>query len=266
VITARKIFDLFRLLPEHPTEVWERVSTALSVQWDRRRSRSSCYAPMDLVESLKGLGDALQLDLARFLAEDPVLEVQQQVNERLRNGLNAGPFRPVMNSDFSLARYCYVICRALKPSVVLETGVAYGVITSFVLTALAVNGNGGLWSIDLPPLARDSDQYVGILVPNAIRDRWHFHRGTSKSVLPRLLPCLKQVDFFIHDSLHTSTNMRSEFEAVWCYLRPAGVLLADDVDDNHAFANFSARVNCNFCAAVREQNKKSVFGILVKGR
>jgi predicted O-methyltransferase YrrM len=265
VITASKLFNLFRLLPGNPSEVWERVSIALSVQWDRRRSQSSGYAPMDLVESLNGLGDALRLDLAGFLTEDPILEIQQQVTERLRNGLSAGPFSQGMNADFDLARCCYVICRALKPSVVLETGVAYGVTTSFVLKALAVNGKGRLWSVDLPPLGRDADQYVGILVPHAVRDRWHFQRGTSQRLLPRLLPSLDPVDLFIHDSLHTSTNMRTEFETVWPYLRPAGVLLADDVDDNQAFAKFSARVNCNFRAAVGEQSKASIFGILLKG-
>jgi predicted O-methyltransferase YrrM len=45
------------------------------------------------------------------------------------------------------------------------------------------------------------------------------------------------VDLFAHDSLHTRRNMRREFEAVWPNLRRGGILLADDVERNLAFAD-----------------------------
>ena len=37
---------------------------------------------------------------------------------------------------------------------VVETGVAHGVTSRFILEALERNGRGFLWSIDLPPLEK----------------------------------------------------------------------------------------------------------------
>lgn len=44
----------------------------------------------------------------------------------------------------------YAICRIMKPDIVVETGVAQGVSTAFILKALSANNAGGLFSIDLP--------------------------------------------------------------------------------------------------------------------
>jgi len=72
------------------------------------------------------------------------------------------------------------------------------------------------------------------------------------------------VDLFVHDSLHTYHNMSFEFESIWGYLRPGGVLVADDVGLNDAFLDFAAKVNPAFCAVVNQKDKDALFGILVK--
>ena len=65
------------------------------------------------------------------------------------------------DADTDLSDFCYVICRALRPRNVVETGVGSGVTTSFILQALAANGEGHLWSIDLPPIG--AEQFAGQL-------------------------------------------------------------------------------------------------------
>ena len=119
----------------------------------------------------------------------------------------------------------------------VETGVAYGVSSAFILRALKENGHGTLFCVDLPPLRRDSDYFWGIAVSDELRGRWSLHRGTSASVLPRLFRKMPMVDLFVHDSLHTHRNMRREFDAVWPHLREGGLLLADDVERNRAFGD-----------------------------
>jgi predicted O-methyltransferase YrrM len=127
-------------------------------------------------------------------------------------------------SDSLLARCCYLLCRLVQPSVVVETGVAYGVSSAFILRALEENGRGTLHSVDLPPLRRGAEKFWGIAVPERLRSRWRLHRGASARVLPRLLGEMGTVDLFVHDSLHTLGNMRREFESVWPYLRTGGAL------------------------------------------
>jgi hypothetical protein len=45
----------------------------------------------------------------------------------------------------------YSIVRAYKPEIVVETGVAHGVTSAFLLCAMHENRKGHLYSIDLPP-------------------------------------------------------------------------------------------------------------------
>jgi hypothetical protein len=51
----------------------------------------------------------------------------------------------------------YAIVRAYKPDIVVETGVARGASSSFILCAMHENGKGHLYSIDLPPYEAYTD-------------------------------------------------------------------------------------------------------------
>jgi len=140
------------------------------------------------------------------------------------------------DADTDLSDFCYVICRALRPRHVVETGVGSGVTTSFILQALAANGEGHLWSIDLPPIG--AEEFAGRFVPQHLRTRWTLIRGRSRDVLPRLLQDFSTVDVFLHDSLHTTRNMTFEFQTAWQKLTAGGVLVSDDIHMSNAFARF----------------------------
>ncbi len=49
-----------------------------------------------------------------------------------------------------LGSFLYAIVRSLKPETVLETGVASGLASAYILLALRQNKKGKLYSIDLP--------------------------------------------------------------------------------------------------------------------
>jgi predicted O-methyltransferase YrrM len=168
--------------------------------------------------------------------EEPALgEVEEKTRRLLKNIRGGDPFNPRWAADSVLARCCYLMCRLLEPDMVVETGVAYGVSSAFVLRALEENGRGVLHSVDLPPLRHEYEGFWGIAVDGALRSRWRLHRGASGRVLPRLLEEVETVDLFVHDSLHTYRNMRREFKVVWPRLRAGGVLVADDVERSRAF-------------------------------
>jgi len=151
----------------------------------------------------------------------------------------------------------YAVLRKLRPRVAVETGVCNGVSTAFLLLALAENGAGELHSLDLPEVAGQDygpDTFwdgkggavippakePGWMVPGRLRDRWRLVLGRSQQELPPLLEQLGTIDFFMHDSEHSEECMRFEFEAAWGALRDGGVLAADDVDANDAFAAFAS--------------------------
>jgi len=146
----------------------------------------------------------------------------------------------------------YVITRMLKPTAVVETGVASGMSSAFILKALEDNrGNGHLYSIDLPEkidyedsiaVMLPSGKKIGWAIPHQYEKRWSLILGKSSDVLPSLLKRLGAVDIFLHDSDHSYSNMMQEFTSVWSSVKPKGLLISDDVNRNSAFNNFSQKI------------------------
>jgi predicted O-methyltransferase YrrM len=255
---------LLSLLPQRPQEFYDRVYAIATSRWEASLGAPVAYRATNLEEALVALSRALNSDCAAHLSEPALTQIELQVRDGQASLLQDGPFEAFHNGDSALARLCYATTRALKPRLVLETGVCYGVTSAYILKALDTNQAGHLHSVDLPPLGKDGDKHVGRLIPPELRGRWALHRGVSSRVLSPLLARLGFIDLFIHDSLHTYRNMRGEFEAVWPYLRPGGVLISDDVEGNAAFQELAERCDIGNSAVVQEQGKDALLGICVK--
>jgi Methyltransferase domain len=157
--------------------------------------------------------------------------------------------------------YLYAVMRRLRPQIAVETGVANGFSTAFLLQALEENGDGELHSIDLPrEVGReyaagtfyDGKGRAGIppgtqpgwLLPERLKERWSLILGRSQDELPSLLGRLGTVDFFMHDSEHSFECMWFEFHQAWPRLRGGGVLVSDDVNSTDAFFRFAREQSC----------------------
>lgn len=258
---VEKAFLLASLLPKHPLEFYDRLMAPLEVRMERYSIRAGLYEPRELADVISDMNDSIGQDLDAFVHESACAEVLADVVRRIDSIRSHAPFTLAHNADFTLARFCYSVCRMLRPSIVLETGLAYGVTSAFISMALEVNGKGVLHSVDLPPLAHGADQFVGILIPEYLGHRLRLHRGVSKRVLPSLLPQLGRVDMFVHDSLHTCRNMRREFRLVAPYLGRPGVVIADDVEGNDAFLEWVNRAHPSFWATLNSERKDHLFGV-----
>ena len=134
-----------------------------------------------------------------------------------------------MAADRSMGELVYGLVRATQPGVVVETGVAIGITSAYLLAALSDNGRGRLHSIDLPPTHMIAARLVGIAVPEALRDRWSYHWGSSRRLLPRVLCSVGgATQIFVHDSDHSYAAMRWELEQAWSAVQPGGWIVADD--------------------------------------
>ena len=155
-----------------------------------------------------------QLGLAAMALDDEgLIAIEKHLLARRGELPTSAPFGSFHNGTETLGRLCYAACRVLRPDVVVETGVAYGVTSAYVLQALAENGSGTLQSIDLPPLGTAAEKYVGYFVPKELRKQWKLRIGSARKLLPEVLQQTGGADIFIHDSLHTYAHMRMEFAA-----------------------------------------------------
>lgn len=166
------------------------------------------------------------------------------------------------DAAFGAAAWCAV--RHLRPTKVLETGVARGVTSRVLLEAMARNGTGHLWSVDLPhPFRPELHEETAAAVPMDCRDRWTYVRGSSRRRLPSLVSDLESVDLFVHDSLHTGRNMQFELRTVWPAMHGGGLALVDDVD-NQSFRDFVLEEGGPPSVVMRSADGPHMFGALRK--
>jgi hypothetical protein len=173
---------------------------------------------------------------------------------RVETGMNG--LSDMSQGAFSL----YALICEQNPDLVIETGVAHGLSTLVILTALEENGHGHLHSIDVPYQSSNSADHVdfvrervkirpsineregrsntflddrdpGYIVPESLRDRWTLHLGRSQQILPKLMVQLNEPDIFLHDSDHTPPCQFFEYELAFEWLNESGMILSDDITD-----------------------------------
>ena len=259
VYVINKIYLLLKSFLISPYEFLDRIESIITPRLEKYLFSSFDYNQVNSTNSLKLISDFFgsELDL------EDIVKFEYDLLKGMQSLENLAPFSTKHHGDLSLGRICYSICRLLNPEVVVETGVAYGVTTSYILKALDMNNKGMLYSIDLPPLGKNADSFVGYLVPNNLKSRWILYRGTSKRVLPNLLPILNSVDVFVHDSLHTYWNIRRELKMITPYLSRPSAVIADDIHGNRAFMEWIERSKPNFWLTFKEEKKESVGGVAI---
>lgn len=197
-------------------------------------------------------------ELARILTEIELKKAEAIYNQlRNKNWDSANAIRMFQSKikGYSNA-YLYAFCRYFKPEIVVETGVHYGSSSAFILKALKDNGNGQLYSVDLPDVtyARDDRSIhhdalpykgtTGFAVFPELRKNWTLIIGDSKIELPKLVNEIGvgNIDIFHHDSKHTYEHMLFEYQTVWPALKDkTGLLMSDDVLWNSAFQDFCSQ-------------------------
>ncbi len=168
----------------------------------RRRKANFCHEELPSLREriFKSLFPGEERFLHGYLSEaESVLESLTESSGKLNSAALGSP----MGKQDRLSLYLAVRC--FRPRVVVETGTAAGLSASMILSALERNGSGILHSIDL-----SNDSNIGHRIPESLRDRLSMHKGRQVLELTELLKRSGEIDFFLHDSDHSYSNMRNE--------------------------------------------------------
>jgi len=153
-----------------------------------------------------------------------------------RQGPNATLASVPMALDREQAFLLYALARLRRPRAIVETGVAKGVSTFFLLNALRENQGGSLTSFDIDPGA-------GALLRPDERASWRFvvlDRDSARRQFSGGLASLPHLDLFVHDSDHSYGYQSFEYHAALPRMEPGSLLASDDVDGSFAFLDFCA--------------------------
>lgn len=194
---------------------------ALASRWAAERA-------VDVATALETVGLAIPAAGVPRLPQVLRAEAAQLANmARVRMG---GP------GDIDLLYAAAVLSGAKR---IVETGVAYGWSSLALLGALDVAQDGRLASVDMPYPKMNNEQWVGIAVPQRLRQRWTLVRQPDRFGLRKAIALHEgTIDLCHYDSDKSHAGREYGYGLMWQALRPGGIFISDDIQDNLAFREF----------------------------
>ena len=201
--------------------------------------------------------NGIELEKLEFHVEQNLKKLK---NEKYPSKKKPYPTDYSINSDSR--KFLYYLCRILKPKNVIETGVAYGISSSYILQALEDNKIGKLYSIDSIFRPWQTEEMIGSIIPKKLKKKWKLIIGKSTEKLENISNEVKDLDIFIHDSSHTYENMMFEFNIIIKKIKKNGMIISDDIIDNDAFYDFTTENNVKKYVVKVKGNQG--LGIIIK--
>jgi predicted O-methyltransferase YrrM len=161
--------------------------------------------------------------------EEKYLEEGAQIFLNVLNSKSGSNYGKNFDCEVGLASFLYAYILTRKPQTLIETGVANGITTNVIMSALEKSG-GVLHSFDVDP--KTSNVYSGL-------GNWRFHllSGNLKKNLVEQVGEISEVDLWLHDSNHGYLWQSFEFQLAKSVLKTDGILVSDDIDSSTAWGS-----------------------------
>ena len=242
-IIGRLAGVVFRLRLTAPF-VWRRFASASSWLVRSRETTNYTYdlAPRNLkhLAAFVSVVAKVSFDEAHGYIQELLddRELHEHVVRRTRESGEGFKSDPVARFGRRLGWYALV--RALKPRVVVETGVDKGlgacVLAAAVLRNRAEGHEGRYYGTDI-------DRRAGYLLSGPYKDAGEVLYGDSIESLRRLEG---EIDLFINDSDHSAEYEGREYETVAAKLTPRAVVLGDNAHVTDKLMEFAHRTGRRF--------------------
>ena len=271
MVKISKYFSLLKFSITHPKEGMDMLNAAIQTQEDsKQKIKEHTAKSLQLEKTLDELFPNNGFSKKKLVEDTKELQIHfKDYFEKFRFENFPSKKKPYP-IDYSIHEdsrlFLYALCKILKPDLVVETGVAYGISSAYILQALHENDKGTLYSIDNVFKPWESLEMIGNAIPSKIQDRWKLIIGTSSEKFDDLFQSLEKVDIFLHDSLHTYKNMLLEFQTAWPFIKNSGFLLSDDIIGNNAFLEFYSANKGHPMLLENTENGKIAMGIIRKNQ
>lgn len=247
-----------------------KVGEFLNLKWQKysdtwRKKRIQEYSKQEITyeKALTKLFPDQKIDNEIFTDLENHLDNFIKTKKGQKNPTFDNPYPVDFGLDKAFCRFLAHLCIFKQPKIVVETGVANGFSSSYILLALNRTNQGKLISIDNLFLPWHRKDKVGLAIPKNLKSQQTLIFGNASEKLKTILNKEGKVDIFIHDSSHTYQNMMKEFHIVWPHIQKGGFLLSDDVDQHDAFLDFADEMERN-PFIIKGSDNAIYFGIIQK--
>lgn len=215
--------------------IWEHLAVSMLHQW--LEPSGACADQAEALQWGKLHAVSVQEALAEvgLAFEDKEAVLDPQLVEEAEQRAKASPFKMGGPADLSLL---YAAVRLSGARRIVETGVAYGWSSLAILAALEGRENARLFSVDMPYVKAGNEPFVGIVIPERLRTKWTLIRKPDRRGLDEAIQQAGVLDLCHYDSDKSHRGRQYGYERMWRALRPGGIFISDDIQDNLAFRNF----------------------------
>lgn len=180
--------------------------------------------------------------LDQLMCTSNPIDPEKAFSEEIKFAREAERACPVTMGGAGDLKLLFNLAYSLNASRIVETGVAYGWSSLAFLLAIKDVDNAMLFSTDMPYIKRNNEQFVGVVVPESLKSKWKLYIGPDRSVLPEILQ-IPQIDICHYDSDKTYLGRMFAYPKLWAALKPGGIFISDDIQDNVAFRDFAFSVD-----------------------
>jgi len=165
-----------------------------------------------------------------------------ELREHIQRCILKTPRRHCCDLDVQYGRRIgwYAFVRALKPKIVVETGVEKGMGTCVLARALMRNASEGHPGVTY---GTDIDPQAGFLVQGVYRQFGRVLYGDSVETLKTFA---QPIDLFINDSAHSIEYERQEYLTIQNRLTERAVILGDDCHSSNELRRFALSTGRSF--------------------
>lgn len=168
------------------------------------------------------------------------LETDAELREHIKIGISNAKYGRDIAVDFGRRLGWYAFIRALKPRIVVETGVDHGVGSCVITTALMKNASEGFLG---HYYGTDINQDAGKLLSGKYHKFGQVLYGDSIESLKKFE---KKIDIFINDSDHSADYEYLEYQEILNKLSENAVILGDNSHVTDRLSQFSRETGRRF--------------------
>lgn len=157
----------------------------------------------------------------------------------------------------------YYLSKSIKARNIIETGVAYGWSSSALLLSVIDLPDARVFSTDMPYPKMNNERYVGCVVPENLKSKWHLIPLPDRQALRQIVQEVQSFDICHYDSDKSYRGRMWAYPKLWKMINSGGFFISDDINDNMAFFDFADTVNIEPTVVYYDQENKYI-GVLVK--
>jgi hypothetical protein len=170
------------------------------------------------------------------------IQDNHELREHIRKAVSQGPARGIsdMHARYGRRIGWYALVRAIKPSVVVETGVEKGLGSCVIAAALMKNSQEGFQG---KCFGTDINPEAGYLIGEPYS---RFSKVLYGDSIESLQKIEAPIDLFINDSDHSAEYEACEYEAVAQKLSPRALVLGDNAHVTDKLLRFAEKTGRSF--------------------